>query len=163
MKMKKKAVIITLLIGLSQYLWAQKIELVNRDWITQMSQNKSDTTYVINFWATWCKPCVEEIPHFEKLYATYKNQKVKVIMVSCDFKKQLETRVIPFVQNKKMETIVVFMNEPNPNNWIDKVDEKFTGAIPATLIINGSSNFRYFSEGETTYERLEQVIKPLIN
>jgi thiol-disulfide isomerase/thioredoxin len=150
MKMKKKAVIITLLIGLSQYLWAQKIELVNRDWITQMSQNKSDTTYVINFWATWCKPCVEEIPHFEKLYATYKNQKVKVIMVSCDFKKQLET-------------IVVFMNEPNPNNWIDKVDEKFTGAIPATLIINGSSNFRYFSEGETTYERLEQVIKPLIN
>jgi thiol-disulfide isomerase/thioredoxin len=67
-----------------------------------MRQNKSDTTYVINFWATWCKPCVEEIPHFEKLYATYKNQKVKVIMVSCDFKKQLETRVIPFVQNKKM-------------------------------------------------------------
>jgi hypothetical protein len=55
------------------------------------------------------------------------------------------------------------MNKPNPNNWIDKVDEKFTGAIPATLIINGSSNFRYFSEGETTYERLEQVIKPLIN
>ena len=161
--MKKKAVITTLLIVLSQYLWAQKIELVNRDWITQMSQNKSDTTYVINFWATWCKPCVEEIPHFEKLHSTYKNQKVKVIMVSCDFKKQLETRVIPFVQNKKMETTVVFMNETNPNNWIDKVDEKFSGAIPATLIINGSSNFRYFSEGETTYEILEQVIKPLIN
>ncbi|MES2778936.1 MAG: TlpA disulfide reductase family protein [Bacteroidota bacterium] len=160
--MKKLILITIVLLISSQLVFAQKAELVDRNWITQMSQNKSDTTYVINFWATWCKPCVEEIPHFEKLNATYKNQKVKVIMVSCDFKKQLDTRVLPFIKNKKMESTVVFMNESNPDNWINKVDSKFSGAIPATLIINGSKDFRYFNEGETTYEILENIVKPLI-
>jgi thiol-disulfide isomerase/thioredoxin len=159
----KKLVLITiiLLAGLPD-TFAQKVEMVDRHWITRMSQNNSDTTYVINFWATWCKPCVEEIPHFEKLNSTYKDKKLKVIMVSCDFKKQLDTRVIPFIQNKKMHSKVVFMDESNPDNWIDKVDSKFTGAIPATLIINGSKDFRYFSEGETTFEKLETIVKPII-
>lgn len=158
----KKTVLFILLMYCIPFVKAQRVELVDRNWIAHMSQNNSDTTYIINFWATWCKPCVEEIPHFEKLNATYKNQKVKVIMVSCDFKKQLETRVIPFIKNKKMESKVVFMNEINPDTWIDKVDSKFTGAIPATLILNGSKDFRYFNEGETTFEQLETIVKPLI-
>lgn len=157
----KKILLIVLLIYCIHFVKAQKVEMVDRNWITYMSQNNSDTTYVINFWATWCKPCVEEIPHFEKLNAAYKDKKVKVIMVSCDFKKQLETRVIPFIKNKKMESKVVFMNETNPDTWIDKVDSKFTGAIPATLIINGRNDFRYFTEGETTFELLETIVKPL--
>lgn len=160
--MNKLALItIGILAGIS-FAFAQKVEMVDRNWITRMSQNNSDTIYVINFWATWCKPCVEEIPHFEKLNAAYKDKKVKVIMVSCDFKKQLDTRVIPFIKNKKIDSKVVFMNESNPDNWIGKVDSKFSGAIPATLIINGSKDFRYFSEGETTYEILENIVKPLI-
>lgn len=160
--MKKLALIIIILLAGLPAAFAQKVELVDRNWITRMSQNNSDTTYVINFWATWCKPCVEEIPYFEKLNSTYKDKKVKVIMVSCDFKKQLDTRVIPFIQNKKMLSKVVFMDESNPDNWIGKVDSKFTGAIPATLIINGSKDFRYFSEGETTFEKLEAIVKPII-
>ncbi|MES2558967.1 MAG: TlpA disulfide reductase family protein [Bacteroidota bacterium] len=160
--MKKSVMIIIGLLGSIHFLLAQQVELVDRNWIVRMNRNTSDTTYVINFWATWCKPCVEEIPHFEKLNSTYKHKKVKVIMVSCDFKKQLESRVIPFVKNKKMESMVVFMNESNPNNWIDKVDDTFSGAIPATLIINGSKGFRYFNEGEITYEILDNIVKPLI-
>jgi thiol-disulfide isomerase/thioredoxin len=140
---------------------AQKIEGVDKNWVSAMSQNNSDTTYIINFWATWCKPCVEELPHFEKLNATYQNQKVKVILVSCDFKKQIDSRVIPFIQSKNLQSKVVFMNETDPNDWIERVDSRFSGAIPATLIINGAKNFRFFKEGETTYEELETVIKSI--
>ena len=57
---------------------------------------ENDTTYVVNFWATWCKPCVAELPYFEELYQNYKDQKVKLILVSLDFEKQLETKLLPF-------------------------------------------------------------------
>ena len=142
-------------------LKAQQVDLVDRSWIDHMNQNNSDTTYIINFWATWCKPCVEELPAFEKINAEYKNQKVKVILVSCDFRKQLDSRVIPFLKDKNILCKVVLMNESDPNNWIERVDSKFSGAIPATLIINGKKDFRFFKEGETTYTELQSIVKPL--
>lgn len=153
--------LLPLILFLSQPIFAQQVGLVDRNWINSMSQNNSDTTYIINFWATWCKPCVEEIPAFEKINATYKDQKVKVILVSCDFRKQLDSRVIPFIKEKNIRSTVVLMNETDPNTWIERVDSKFTGAIPATLIINGKKDFRYFTEGETTYTELEAILKPL--
>lgn len=143
-------------------LKAQEVKLVDRNWIEYISQNTSDTTYILNFWATWCKPCVEELPEFEKLNATYAKQKVKVVLVSCDFRKQLETKVKPFIQQKSIKSTVVLMNESDPNTWIERVDSKFTGAIPATLIINGKKDFRYFTEGQMTFNELQQIIKPLI-
>lgn len=155
-----KILLITILFA--QVSFAQTIKLVDRNWISAMSQNNSDTTYIINFWATWCKPCVEEMPYFEQLSQTYQNQKVKVILVSCDFKKELDSRVIPFVKNKKLTSQVVLISETDPNTWIERVDSKFTGAIPATLIINGKKDFRYFKEGETTFKELDSIVKPII-
>jgi hypothetical protein len=55
------------------------------------------------------------------------------------------------------------MYEPDPNTWIEKLDSRFTGAIPATLILNGQKDFRYFKEGETTFDELNLIIKPLIH
>ncbi len=154
----------TLFIALlfAQVSFAQTIKLVDRNWISAMSQNNSDTTYIINFWATWCKPCVEEMPYFEQINQAYSNQKVKVILVSCDFKKELNSRVIPFVKNKKLTSEVVLISETDPNNWIERVDSKFTGAIPATLIINGKKDFRFFKEGEVTFDELNLIIKSTV-
>lgn len=142
--------------------YAQKVGLVNKEWIDAMSQNTSDTTYIINFWATWCKPCVEELPAFESLQKKYKDQKVKVVLVSCDFKKQLDSRVVPFIKTNGLKSEVVLMNEVDPNNWIDRVDSRFSGAIPATLIVNGSKQFRFFKEGEITLTELDSIVSPLI-
>ena len=61
---------------------------------------QNDTTYVINFWATWCGPCVKEMPYIDSLNDHYKGQKVKVILVSLDFKKQIESRLIPYLNKK---------------------------------------------------------------
>jgi len=158
--MKYSIVILYLFLG--SICFAQNIQLVDRNWISTISQNNSDTTYVINFWATWCKPCVEELPAFEKLHVMYKNEKVKVILVSCDFMKQLNSKVRPFVKKQHLQSTIVFMYETDPNTWIEKLDSRFTGAIPATLILNGQKDFRYFKEGETTFDELHLIIKPLI-
>jgi thiol-disulfide isomerase/thioredoxin len=47
--------------------------------------SSTDTIYVVNFWATWCKPCVEELPIFDSLNLEVKGQAIKVLLVNLDF------------------------------------------------------------------------------
>lgn len=117
----------------------------------------NDTTYVVNFWATWCVPCIEELPYFEKLNSEYKNEKVKVILVSLDMSKQIESRLIPFIQKKGLQSKVLLLNDPDANSWIEKVDKSWSGAIPATVIYKKDK--KRFYERSFTYEELENEVK----
>lgn len=101
-------------------------ELVNRI-------NSTDTTYIINFWATWCKPCVAELPSFDSLSRI---SKVKILLVSLDFKDDLEKKVNTFLKSHSIKMECVLLDEINGNDFIDKIDKTWTGAIPATLIKN---------------------------
>lgn len=114
------------------------------DEIAPLFNKNNDSLYVINFWATWCKPCVAELPYFEALNEKYKNDPVKVILVSLDFKKHLERKVLPFIEKKNLKSEIVLLNDPKPTYWIDRVDESWSGAIPATLFYQGSK--RQFEE-----------------
>lgn len=122
---------------------------------------KNDTLYVINFWATWCVPCIEELPHFEKLNQKYKNGKFKMILVSLDFPKMVENRLIPFIQKKKLQAEVVLLNDPDANRWIEKIAKEWTGAIPATIFYKNDK--RAFYEKSFTEEELESEIKLYTN
>ena len=74
----------------------------------------SDTTYVVNFWATWCGPCVQELPGFERVRAAMAQRKVKFLLVSLDYASQVEKRVIPFVRKRKIQSEVVLLDEAGP-------------------------------------------------
>lgn len=138
---------------------AQDIPFIKADQIDRWKQSDTDTVWVLNFWATWCGPCVAELPSFEKLNREYASQKVQVILVSNDFKKQVDSKVNPFVAKKKLKSRVVFMDESNPNNWIDRVSPEWSGAIPATLIISKRKDKYLFFEKQLTYEELEAAVK----
>lgn len=140
-------------------LSAQNIPFIKADQIARWKNADSDTVYVLNFWATWCAPCVEELPSFEKLNKNYADKKVKVVLISTDFKRNVETGVKPFVKKKKIESQVVFMDEPNPNNYIDAVDSTWSGAIPATLIWSKKKGVSQFFEKKLTYNELEATVK----
>lgn len=114
---------------------------------------ENDTLYVINFWATWCAPCVKELPYFESLTQQTKGQKIKVILVSLDFKKQFETKLKPFLLKKKYTSEVVFLADQNFNSWLSKVDDSWSGAIPATWLIKG--NRRQFKEDD--FENFDEL------
>jgi thiol-disulfide isomerase/thioredoxin len=138
----------------------KNIEVFNFNEFSHWLNKQNDTIYVINFWATWCAPCIKEIPDFEKLQAQYKDKKVKVLFVSLDFPNQVESRVIPFINRMNMQSQVVMLNDTNSNRWIPLVDESWSGAIPATLIYN--KNFRKFYEREFTFNELEAIVVQLI-
>ena len=143
--------------------FSQKAEVIHYPDLEKYFSKKDDTLYVINFWATWCKPCVEELPAFEKLNASYKEKKVKVVLISMDFMKNLETQLNPFIVKKKIQSSVFLLNEPNYNSWIDKVSPDWSGAIPATIFVNSSKNIRLFYEDSFEYSTLENKVKELLN
>lgn len=100
----------------------------------------NDSTYVINFWATWCKPCVEELPYLEELHAKTKGTKTKVILISLDFPRQIESKLVPFVRERKLEPDVIALLDGKFNKWIDKVSPEWDGTIPATYIYKDSKS-----------------------
>jgi thiol-disulfide isomerase/thioredoxin len=119
-----------------------------------------ENTYVINFWATWCAPCVKELPYFEKL--SQENKKVKVILVSLDSPKDLEKRLIPFVAKKKITAEVILLGDKDYNSWLPKIDNNWSGSIPATFIING--NKKVFAEREfDNFPQLNTYVETFIN
>ncbi|MBF4515611.1 redoxin domain-containing protein [Flavobacterium sp. ANB] len=138
---------------------SQKVKLINVDQLQERIKNGKDSTYVVNFWATWCAPCIKELPNFEKLGAEYKSQKVAVLLVSVDFKSKLASNVVPFVKRKNLKNEVFLLNESNPQEYIDRIDPSWSGSIPATIFIKNDK--RKFIESELTYEQLLTEYKNL--
>jgi thiol-disulfide isomerase/thioredoxin len=157
-----KYFLVALLFGLLGNIQAQQIKTVTPEWIDAIHASKSDTLYIINFWATWCKPCVEELPYFEQLADTCTNKKVKIYLVTTDMRKDIATRVTDFIKAKKLTQQVVFINELNADKWINKVSEEWSGAIPATLMIKGDIGYKHFKEGELTFEELQLLVNQVI-
>lgn len=124
-------------------------------------QSSKATTLVIKFWATWCKPCVEELPMFEQLNERYGNKNVKVLLVSLDFKSQLQKRFLPFLETTRLKSEVVLFADQDANTWIPRINEEWDGAIPATYIIRDGK--REFHSGRfKDFNELEAFMTPFL-
>lgn len=138
---------------------AQTVPVVNLQQLQSMYIQDNDTTYILNFWATWCVPCVEELPYIEKLNEEYKDKKLKIILASMDGENHLEDRLIPYLQKNQLKSKVVLFSEPKPNNWIPIFDPDWSGAIPATIVRNGKLGKQEFFEKKFEEGELEEVLK----
>lgn len=152
----KKIVAILFLSAIATLARGQ-VKLLSIDELETRFRQGKDTIYVVNFWATWCGPCIEELPHFEKLQQTYKKHPMKVLLVSTDFKSKLETSVKPFVKKHKLQNEVFLLNEKNQQVYIDRISKDWSGALPATLVVNRQKQHRKLYEKEFTYKELEQT------
>lgn len=136
----------------------RKVETVTLDALELRFRNGRDTTFVVNLWATWCKPCVAELPWFEYLHRRPDAlAPLKVILVSLDTPSDMQS-VQRFVQRKEITADVVVLNEGKPHKWIDRIDTTWSGAIPATLIVRKAGAQRTLFEQEFTDETLRTTI-----
>ena len=136
-----------------------KVVTVKLDALESRFRYGGDTTFVVNLWATWCKPCVAEIPWFENLHRRPDTlAPLKVILVSLDTPADILT-VQRFVQRKGLTADVVVLNEGKPHKWIDRIDTTWSGAIPATLIVRNGGKQRMLFEQEFTDETLRATIE----
>ena len=139
--------------------FAQQVPVLKFTQLQQRLARPSDTTFVVNFWATWCAPCIKELPNFEQLRAANTGKKVKVLLVSLDYASQLDSKVKPFVKKRGLKSEVVLLNETDPNDYIDKVDAKWSGALPFTLIVNNKTKQRLTFERELSANELTAALK----
>jgi thiol-disulfide isomerase/thioredoxin len=137
------------------------VKTVTYNELKPLLEKNDGKTYVVNFWATWCAPCVKELPYFEKLKQEYSDKNVEVLLVSLDFPKQVKKKLIPYINKKKLQSEVILLDDVNEDIWIKAIDKNWSGAIPATLIYN--KNKRKFYEQTFDYKTLENELQTFIN
>ena len=123
---------------------------------------KNGDVLVINFWATFCKPCVAEIPSFIKIVNNYKSSQVKLMLVSLDLPSYYPAKIAAFAKKQHFNTNIVWLQETNADYFCPKIDTTWSGSIPATLIVNTKTGHRKFFEGEMTATAFEGMLKEVI-
>jgi thiol-disulfide isomerase/thioredoxin len=131
------------------------------DDLAPIFEKKNDTTYLINFWATWCKPCVEELPYFEQLHSDFAGEKLEVILVSLDFPNQIESHLIPFLEKRQLQSKIMVLTDGDYNSWIDRVDPDWGGAIPISVIYNQKDR-QFVGKQFHAYEDVKQLVESLL-
>ena len=137
------------------------IEVVDFDGLYSKIDLSVDKTYVINFWATWCAPCVKELPYFEEVNNQSEDKNTEVILVSLDFPSQIETKLKPYLKRNKIKSRVILLDDSKMNTWVPKVSEQWDGGIPATLIVN-ASNYNFYPKPfkkEELFTEINKVLK----
>jgi len=138
----------------------ERVEVIRIEGLQQLLKEENHKVHIINFWATWCKPCVKELPQFVALAEAYPD--VDISLVSLDFIEGLEDKVLPFLIKRDINLRVLLIDELDYNLWIDLVDPSWSGAIPATLILEPNTGRRKFIEKEFENNELELEIQSFI-
>ncbi len=134
-------------------------ESLNYQQLQEIINQEDNKLYLINFWATWCMPCIEELPHFMEINEKYKNEGLKMILVTLDKREELNTGVKSMKEKLSLNTDIYLLDDIiNMNSWIPATDESWTGAIPATVLYKNGQKIA-FIEGQLNKEELEQLIK----
>ena len=119
----------------------------------------SDSILIINFWATFCKPCVEEIPDLIKLAKKYKKEKASLYLVSLDLEDYYPEKIKKFVAKKKYTAKIAWLDESNADYFCPLIDTSWSGAIPATLFINNKTGYKKFYEKQLSATEIEVALK----
>lgn len=137
--------------------FGQQAQIIKLPALQEIIQSDSDQVKVINFWATWCAPCIKELPLFQQLHEDRQDVKVTLVSMDLDLDPNPE-KVYKFIARKNISAEVVILDEQNPNDWIDKIEKDWSGALPATIVINTKTGKKKFVERELHEGELEKLI-----
>jgi thiol-disulfide isomerase/thioredoxin len=117
---------------------------------------------IINFWATWCKPCIAEIPHLQQAARQYKDSGLELIMVSLDFPEAFPKDITAFIKGKNLVGTFFWLDETDADHFCPVIDKTWQGSIPATLFLNVKKDFRKFYGQEITPEALNAALQEML-
>jgi thiol-disulfide isomerase/thioredoxin len=124
---------------------------------------KTDSVYVISFWATFCKPCIAEIPFIQDITKKYADKKVKLLLVSLDLPGYYPVKIESFAKRTGITADIVWLNETDADYFCNMIDKKWAGSIPATIIVNAATGYKQFFEQEFTREEFKIALEKVIS
>ncbi len=134
------------------------VDTLNAGQLNEIINNRNGKILFINFWATWCVPCVEEFPDIVKLAESYKEKDVEFLSLSVDLVKEINSAVIPFLQKQKVNFPVFVIPEKESEKVINRVQPDWNGAIPATAVYNREGKLVSFITGLATFDKFKQKV-----
>ena len=139
-----KIILITVsLLMMASFGFSQTIKKVKITEVEEYIRN-SDHPIVLNCWATWCAPCVEEIPYFMETVKQYSDQKVELLLVSLDFANSYPNKILDLIKKKHFAATFYWLNETDADYFCPKIDPKWDGTLPSTLFVNSKTGYRKF-------------------
>ncbi len=139
----KKIISISFLLFICANVNGQNVKKVKIEALASLI-NSSDHPLVISFWATWCTPCLHEIPWLQDAVKKQREKKVEYILVSLDFTEAYPKKIADFVKQRNFNATFFWLDETNADHFCPKIDEKWSGGIPANLFVNNKTNYRKF-------------------
>lgn len=140
---------------------APTIELIDKSGLQKLIQERNGKMLLLNFWATWCQPCVEEFPYLVKLSTSHEKNDLEVIGISVDFPDEVESKVVPFLTMHAVPFKVYVAKFDKEEDFINAVDVSWNGAVPATFIYDSLGKKQISLIGERSYDEFKKEIEQL--
>ena len=117
---------------------------------------------IINLWATFCKPCVAEIPYFLRITDSVAGDKVDILLLSLDLANDYPKKISEFAAARGFKKPIAWLNETDANVFGPKIDSTWTGAVPSSIFINPRTGYRKFYEGELSPAQFREALAGML-
>jgi thiol-disulfide isomerase/thioredoxin len=140
--------------------WAElpvTLEDIDATGIKDLIKNKSEKLRLINVWASWCGPCVQEFPDFVIIDRIYRSRQFEFVSINAD-KISRKENVLKFLQKNEASNKNYIFNSDNNTQLVEAVDTEWSGALPYTILVEQGGKILYRNQGPIDMIEMRKLI-----
>lgn len=142
---------------------AEPVKLLKpEDYRSRIVAGRKGRVLLVNFWATWCEPCREEMPHLVAAAKKFPARDLAVVLVSLDSQRTGPTQVPKFLKEQKVPFVSWLAKSRDPQVFIDTVDPNWDGSLPYTLVYGRDGRIATRLPGLQTEASLTEAIRKAV-
>ncbi len=138
-------------------LTAQTVETIDKQKLRTLITERNNRPLLLNIWATWCTPCVEEFPDIIRVYREHSD--VDVVAISADYPDEIEEKIQPFLRTMNVPFSVYVADFADQDEFFSMFDSRWGGEIPATFIYDHNGNQTHFLKGKQTFADFKKAVE----
>jgi len=140
--------------------WAKEpvtLDLIDEAGLKALLKNDTDKVRLVNVWATWCGPCVVEMPEFVNINRMYRNRDFEFITLSAD-KPDKKDKALSILKQKQASSKNYLFNSEDKYKLIEAIDPEWQGALPYTMLIEPGGKIIYRKQGAIVPLEMKKMI-----